>query len=71
MTTSEHLNDAYNPNGAKYEDCKDCFKSARLVDDWGRCGECANMCNRCGEYVDYDLDGDLRCEMCPIETYPY
>ena len=47
-------------------ECKDCFEEARLVNR-GRCSGCANMCNSCGEYVDYDLDGDLRCEMCPIE----
>jgi hypothetical protein len=57
----------YDSDGVQYAECKDCFVTKRIADDWGRCSSCANMCNGCGEYVDYDLDGDLRCEMCPIE----
>ena len=26
-----------------------------------------NICNSCSASVDYELDGDLRCENCPIE----
>ena len=60
------MTDNYDP---QYEECKDCFQSRRIADDWGRCAGCANLCEWCGAYVDYDLDGDLRCEMCPIEMH--